>query len=52
MLLEGSGLGRVRVEGGVVRVPQGKTDSALRGRPFVCVDLNLRRLARRESACN
>ena len=50
MLLKGSGLGRVRVEGKVVRVPEDDADCVSRGRPFVCVDLNLRRLARGESA--
>ena len=51
MLLKGSGLGWVGVGGVVVGVPQDDTDCASRGRPFVCVDLNLRRLIRGEFAC-
>ena len=53
MLLGGSGLGWVGVGlgGDVVRVSQDDADCALRGRPFVCVELNLRRLARGEPAC-
>ena len=31
-------------------VPEDDTDCASRGRPFVCVELNLRRLARGEPA--
>ena len=44
MLLKGSGLGRVRFAWWwVVRVPEDDTDYASRGRPFVCVELNVRR---------
>jgi hypothetical protein len=51
VLLEGAGLGRVEVgEGRVVIVSQDGADCALRSRPFVCIGLNLRRLARGESA--
>ena len=35
----------------MVRVPEDDTDCASRGRPFVCVGMNLRRLTRGESAC-
>ena len=53
MLLNSSGLGRIRVgKGGVVvRVSEDDTDCASHGRLFVFVNLNLRRLARGESAC-
>ena len=52
VLLKGSGLGRVKVVGGrgLVRVPEDDTDCASRDRPFVCIDLNLRRLVRGEFA--
>jgi hypothetical protein len=36
----------------MVRVSLGDTDCALRGRPFACVGLNLRRLARGKFACD
>ena len=39
------------VETRVVEVPQDDTDFAFRGRLFVGVELDLRRLARGESAC-
>ena len=51
MLLKGSGLGQVWMGGRVARVPEDDTDCASRGRPFVCVELNLRRFARGEFAC-
>ena len=48
----GLGVWAVRVGGcRVVRVPRDDTDCASRGRPFGCVDLNLRRLVRWESKC-
>ena len=46
MSLGGSGSGWVRaVESRVVLVPHDDTVVAFSGRPFVCVELNLRRLA-------
>ena len=52
MPLKGSGLGRVRVGGGlVVKVPKDDTGCASCGHLFVCVNLNLRRLAGGEFAC-
>ena len=50
MLLKGSGARRVKV-GGVVRVPENDADYTSRGRPFICVELNLRCLARGKFAC-
>ena len=50
-VIEGLGV-RVGKCGGVVTVPNGDTNCASRGRPFVCVKLNLRRLDRREYACD
>ena len=49
-VIEGLGVGAVKGCGGV-RVPDDDIECASRGRPFVCVELNLLRLARGDFAC-
>ena len=50
-VIEGLGVRAGQGGGVVVWVPEDDADCASRGRPFVCVDLNLRCLTRGEFAC-